>query len=69
MVSAVEKDILEEMSPELRVELVSNIHEVHGCGGSFDERQGILFVGGFHHPPNVDAVVYYVQEIVPLIRQ
>ena len=34
-----------------------------------DARDGILFVAGFGHPPNVDAAVWLVQEILPLIRQ
>jgi GT2 family glycosyltransferase len=33
------------------------------------ESSPILFVGGFEHPPNTDAAIYYVQEILPLIRQ
>lgn len=32
-------------------------------------RNGILFVAGFGHPPNVDAAVWLVQEILPLITQ
>lgn len=69
VVSPVEKNNIQEFSPELHIEIVSNIHEVHGSVTSFHRRHGILFVGGFEHPPNTDAVIYYVQEIVPLIRQ
>lgn len=32
-------------------------------------RQGILFVAGFGHPPNVDAACWLVREILPRIRQ
>lgn len=35
----------------------------------FAEREGLLFVGGFAHPPNADAVLWFVQEIFPRIRQ
>lgn len=31
-------------------------------------RSDILFVAGFGHPPNIDAAVWFVQEILPLIR-
>jgi O-antigen biosynthesis protein len=31
-------------------------------------RQGILFVAGFGHPPNVDAARWLVQSIMPLVR-
>ncbi|RZB38080.1 MAG: O-antigen biosynthesis protein [Desulfobacteraceae bacterium Eth-SRB2] len=69
VVSPVEKEIIQKSSPELRIEIVPTIHEVHGSGSSFQKRDGILFVGGFEHPPNTDAAIYYVQEILPLIRQ
>jgi glycosyltransferase involved in cell wall biosynthesis len=31
----------------------------------FAERRGILFVGNFRHPPNVEAVEYLLGEVVP----
>jgi GT2 family glycosyltransferase/glycosyltransferase involved in cell wall biosynthesis len=30
---------------------------------------GLIFVGGFRHPPNVDAALWLVHEILPLVRQ
>ena len=68
VVSAVEKAIIAEHKPDLPVELLSNIHEIHGSEADFDERQGVLFIGGFNHPPNTDAVLYYVQEILPRVE-
>lgn len=35
----------------------------------FEERTGILFLGNFRHPPNVEAVEYFCREIVPLIPE
>ena len=35
----------------------------------FSKREGILFVGGFNHDPNTDAVLWFVQEIWPLIHE
>jgi hypothetical protein len=35
----------------------------------FDERQDICFVGGYQHTPNVDAVEYFVEEILPHVRR
>lgn len=32
-------------------------------------RQGLLFVAGFQHPPNVDAALWLVREVMPLLRQ
>jgi O-antigen biosynthesis protein len=34
----------------------------------FESRSGILFVGGFNHPPNVDAMRWFVKEIFPIIK-
>jgi GT2 family glycosyltransferase/2-polyprenyl-3-methyl-5-hydroxy-6-metoxy-1,4-benzoquinol methylase len=33
----------------------------------FEERRNLLFVGGFKHVPNVDAVVWFIEEILPEI--
>lgn len=44
----------------------SNLPEPSVC--SFNERSGLLFVGGFMHEPNVDAVHWLVDEILPLVR-
>jgi glycosyltransferase involved in cell wall biosynthesis len=69
VVSPTEKHVIQECRPELRVQILSNVHEVHGSATAFQDRDGILFIGGFEHPPNSDAVIYYVQEIFPLIRK
>ena len=36
---------------------------------SFAARSGIVFVGSYQHAPNVDAVIYFVEKIWPLIRR
>lgn len=51
-----------------RVEVLSNIHQVCGRNAGYDERRGILFIGGYDHTPNVDAVQYFCETIFPLIR-
>lgn len=34
----------------------------------FKERHGIAFLGGFGHPPNIEAVNYFVTSVMPLLR-
>lgn len=34
---------------------------------SFVNRKGLLFVGGFSHPPNTDAVIWFAEKILPLV--
>ncbi|HZP11103.1 MAG TPA: glycosyltransferase family 4 protein [Nevskiaceae bacterium] len=35
----------------------------------FSRREGILYLGGFGHRPNVDAVKHFVAEVMPLLRK
>jgi glycosyltransferase involved in cell wall biosynthesis len=67
VVNADEGRALSEMAPGCRVELVPVVHEVaedRGLAG----RSGLLFVGGFGHPPNADAVLWFADEVLPLIQ-
>jgi GT2 family glycosyltransferase len=68
VVSPVEQKLLHELLPESRVMILSNIHEPVAGGKPFAEREGLVFVGGFQHPPNADGVLWYAQEILPLVR-
>lgn len=69
VVSALERDVLAGDAPDARVEVLSNLHDVAGPGLAFDTRKDLVFVGGFRHPPNVDAVHWFVDAIFPLIRR
>ncbi len=32
---------------------------------TYDEREGLLFVGGFNHPPNKDAMKWFLDDVYP----
>ena len=68
VVSDVERTLLAKDAPNARVEILSNLHHVAGPGQSFAHRADLVFVGGFRHPPNVDAVRWFVGEVFPLVR-
>ena len=68
VVSEVERALLGRDAPGARVEVVSNLHQVAGPGPGFDAREGLVFVGGFRHPPNVDAVRWFVDAVFPRVR-
>lgn len=57
--------------PTTRVALIPNIHEVREGAPSFAERRpnSLLFVGGFAHPPNVDAMLFFCGEILAPLRR
>ena len=69
VVSPVEKTVLEEAAPGAKVHVISNVHEVTGSQCSFQKRKDIFFVGGYQHPPNIDAATWFVGEIWPLVRK
>jgi len=69
LVSAAEKEQLALDAPQVKVELLSNLHEVAGQGLDWAQRHDLVFVGGFRHPPNLDAMQWFIGEVFPLIRQ
>jgi GT2 family glycosyltransferase/glycosyltransferase involved in cell wall biosynthesis len=69
VVSPLEKQLLADDAPGAPVEILSNLHEVAGTGRSYAQRKDLVFVGGFHHPPNTDAVRWFGEQVFPLIRQ
>src|SRR5690606_30320028 len=69
VVSAVEREVLAADAPGARVEVLSNLHSVAGPGLPFEQRRDLVFVGGFRHPPNVDAVRWFVSEVLPRVHE
>jgi glycosyltransferase involved in cell wall biosynthesis len=68
VVSDAERDLLAQIAPQAKVVVLSNIHDRHEHGAPFGQRAGLLFVGSFRHPPNIDAVLWYANEVLPKIR-
>lgn len=68
VVSEVERDVLRELVPASQTMLLSTIHEPIAEVAPWDGRRGILFVGGFQHPPNADAIRWYAKEVLPHVR-
>lgn len=68
VVSPAEQQLLRGLRPRARVEVLSNIHELHGCRKDYQERSDMMFVGGFQHPPNVDAMKWFISDIWPRIH-
>jgi len=69
VVSEVEKRLLAADAPRATVEILSNLHRVAGPGLPFGQRHDLVFVGGFRHPPNVDAVQWFVSSVFPRVRE
>lgn len=68
LVSAAEREQLQADAPQVRVELISNLHEVAGAGAPWAQRHDLVFVGGFGHPPNLDAMEWFIGDVFSILR-
>ncbi len=68
VVSPIEQDILRQLAPRANVQIVSNIHVPMPGPEPYAARDGILFIGGFRHPPNLDAITWYIEKVLPILR-
>jgi GT2 family glycosyltransferase/glycosyltransferase involved in cell wall biosynthesis len=69
VVSPYEQKLLARLAPQAKVELLSNIQQIHGCRHGHDQRRDLLFIGGYGHPPNADAIRWMAQDILPALRK
>ena len=69
-VTVEEKAALLDLVPEAVVEVLPNVFEMPQQPPSGPERRrGLLFVGGFWHAPNGDAVCWFVERVFPRLRE
>jgi len=69
VVSSHEQALLASLLPQAHVEVLSNIHELHGCRQPHAQRQDLVFIGGYGHPPNADALRWIANEILPRLHE
>ncbi|MFT4615106.1 MAG: GT2 family glycosyltransferase [Bacteroidia bacterium] len=69
VVSPVEKEILAKEKFGDKVAVVSNIHSLEPCINAFEDRRGLMFIGGFVHPPNEEGILWFVDNVLPLVRE
>ena len=70
--SQVEIDEIHAVNPQIKAKAITAyVFEDFKENFHFEpeQREGILFVGGFSHRPNVDAVNWFVTEIYPIIKR
>ncbi|TRU30534.1 MAG: glycosyltransferase [Microcystis aeruginosa Ma_QC_B_20070730_S2] len=63
-----EKQVLYSLGVK-NVWVIPNIHEEISLSEkvAFDQRSGLVFIGSYNHPPNIDAVKWLCLEIMPLV--
>jgi glycosyltransferase involved in cell wall biosynthesis len=65
VVSDAEREQVLRDVPDADVIVVPTLHDVEPEVAPPEEREGIVFVGGFEHLPNVDAAVRLVRDVMP----
>ena len=69
LVSSAELEILKPQIPEERLEVMPLAYNVPGTTKGHEQREGIVFIGGGHHPPNTDAILFFAKEVMPLVNK
>jgi GT2 family glycosyltransferase len=66
--STFERDLLAREAPETPTVVWPFMFEFFGTKAGFAARRDFVFLGGYRHGPNVDAVQFFVRDVLPLIR-
>ena len=67
--SSADSEVVAREAPGVPIEVIPTIHRLQSRGQPFAERRGLLFLGNMRHRPNVDAVHFFVREILPHVRE
>lgn len=70
--SKIEENLINKIDPKINVKAINayvfdNVDTKKKI--DFKDKKGIMFVGGFNHRPNVDAVLWFIKEIYPKIKK
>jgi glycosyltransferase involved in cell wall biosynthesis/SAM-dependent methyltransferase len=69
VVSDEEKKFLADEDSKLDIVTIPNIHVIAENTPGFHERKDLLFIGGFDHQPNKDAMIYFCKDVLPKIAE
>ena len=69
--SVLEEEAVHQIDPSIPVKAITAyvFEEFHEQPYEMDKRQGLLFVGGFGHGPNLDAVLWFLDQIFPKVYE
>ena len=69
VVSEAEREILTRECPHIAIGVVSLIQEARHSAPPFPGRDGILFLGSAAHLPNLDGILYFCEQVRPILAQ
>jgi glycosyltransferase involved in cell wall biosynthesis len=61
--------VREHAIPDSLLSVIPIVRQIPGLRTPFKARRDILFIGGYEHRPNIDAVVHFASSIWPLVRE
>jgi GT2 family glycosyltransferase len=67
--SSADKEAMEREAPGVPSVVVPTVHRIHAAATPFEGREHLLFVGNFLHRPNADGVRFFIEEVLPLVRE
>lgn len=67
--SEYERDLLQAACPGKEIVLFPLVHDPAEVVAPLAGREGLCFVGGFRHPPNVDAIRWFVESAWPRVLE
>jgi GT2 family glycosyltransferase/glycosyltransferase involved in cell wall biosynthesis len=65
VVTEEERDILARAVPDAVIEVLGTVAQPVDRPAGLADRNGIVFAGSYLHPPNVDAAVFLVRDVMP----
>lgn len=63
-----DRDAFHRLCPTARLLVASHVMPLRPAATGFEERAGAIFLGSFPHLANVDAMTYFVREVLPEVR-
>jgi glycosyltransferase involved in cell wall biosynthesis len=69
MVTEIESELMKHELPSANIQHFPLVLNIPGTNNGFSERADIVFFGGYQHQPNVDAALYFVEQIMPIVRE
>jgi glycosyltransferase involved in cell wall biosynthesis len=67
--NSVERDLLSAALPDAKLVYLPWVRAAEvGAIPDYADRSGIMFLGGFNHPPNGDGITWFVREVMPKLR-
>ena len=70
VVSEDDRQLIHGALTDRAITVLPNVHELHDRPEQESREYGrMVFVGSFRHTPNIDAMLYFVGEVMPIIRE